>query len=360
MEGAEEYISIEETLGALDSGRRKILEEEKNPTKRRDDKPLRRERSPERREQNFTPLNTSRTRILAAIKVEDFLRWSDKMLTKGNKWDKSKYCRLHKDHGHDTNECRHLQEEIELLIQRGYLKRYVERGGDRRKHQERSPQGRKSPQRPRSPLARRGSPIPLSPRSEPQRSQPTGLINTIMGGSAVGGTSSATCKAYARQVNAVHTSHKKLKVENEISFSDADLDNLILPHDDASVITMIVANWELKKILVENGSSANILYYHAFKQMMIRDECLKLANSDLFGFFGEIVKVEGQIELPVLVGEPPHHAFTMVNFLVVRATSAYNAILRRPGQNLLRAIASAYHQKMKFITPNGVGERKGD
>ncbi|XP_077222187.1 uncharacterized protein LOC143856030 [Tasmannia lanceolata] len=181
-----------------------------------------------------------------------------------------------------------------------------------------------------------------------------------MGGPAVGGTSSAARKAYARQVNAVHTSHKKLIVENEISFSDVDLDNLILPHDDALVITMLVANWELKKILVDNGSSTDILYYHAFKQMMIGDERLKPANSDLFGFSGEIVKAEGQIELPVLVGEPPHQVFAMVNFLVVRATSAYNTILGRHGQNLLRAIASAYHQKMKFITPNGVGEVKGD
>ncbi|XP_077215904.1 uncharacterized protein LOC143850547 [Tasmannia lanceolata] len=50
----------------------------------------------------------------------------------------------------------------------------------------------------------------------------------------------------------------------------------------------------------------------------------------------------------------------MVNFLVVRAKSAYNAILGRPSQNLLRAIPSAYHQKMKFTTPGGIGEVRGD
>ncbi|XP_077242495.1 uncharacterized protein LOC143883006 [Tasmannia lanceolata] len=110
-------------------------------------------------------------------------------------------------------------------------------------------------------------------------------------------------------------------------FSDADLDNLILPHDDSLVITMFVANWELKKILVDNGSSIDILYYHAFKQMLIGDDRLKPTNSNLFGFSGEIIKVEGQIELPILVGEPRHQAFAMINFLVVRATSAYNAIL---------------------------------
>ncbi|XP_077242631.1 uncharacterized protein LOC143883162 [Tasmannia lanceolata] len=93
---------------------------------------------------------------------------------------------------------------------------------------------------------------------------------------------------------------------------------------------------------------------------MIGDDRLRPANLDLFGFSGEVVKVEGQIELPILVGESPCQAFTMVNFLVVWTTSVYNAILGRPGQNLICAVASAYHQKMKFITPNGVGEVRGD
>ncbi|XP_077248419.1 uncharacterized protein LOC143888020 [Tasmannia lanceolata] len=123
---------------------------------------------------------------------------------------------------------------------------------------------------------------------------------------------------------------------------------------------MLVANWELKKILVDNGSSADILYYHAFKQMMIGDDRLRPANSNLFSFSGEIVKVEGPIELPVLVGEPPCQAFAMVNVLVVRATSVYNTILRQPGQNLIRVVAVVYHQKMKFITSDGVGEVIGD
>ncbi|XP_077249260.1 uncharacterized protein LOC143888723 [Tasmannia lanceolata] len=72
--GAEEYIVVEETLAALDSNRRRTSEE-KNPTKQcRDDKASRRERSPQRREENFTPLNTSRRYILAAIRGEEFVR----------------------------------------------------------------------------------------------------------------------------------------------------------------------------------------------------------------------------------------------------------------------------------------------
>ncbi|XP_077216012.1 uncharacterized protein LOC143850672 [Tasmannia lanceolata] len=236
MAGAEEYISVEETLTALDSNRR-ITSEEKNPTKqRRDDKAPRREIPPE-------------------------------------------------DHGHDTDECWHLKEEIKLLINREYLKKYVKDDSDKRERRGRSQQGQ-SPRRLELPSPVRNKSLPpVSPRPEACRSQPNGVINTIMRGPAARGMSSSAQKAYARKVNAMHTGNKKMKTENEISF--ADLDNLILPHDDALVIIMLVANWELKKILVDNGSLADILYYHAFSQMMIGDDRLKPANSDLFGFSGE-------------------------------------------------------------------------
>ncbi|XP_077229943.1 uncharacterized protein LOC143862921 [Tasmannia lanceolata] len=196
---AEEYLVVEETLATLDSNRRRTSEE-KNPTKlRRDDKAPRRERSPQRREENYTPLNTSRRSILAAIEGEEFVRWPTRMISKGNKRDKSKYCRFHRDHGHDTDECWQLKEEIELLINQGYPKRYVKNNGDGRKRRERSPHGQ-SPRRPPPSPVRNQSPPPSSLQSEARRSQPKGVISTIMGGPAAGGTSSAARKAYARRV----------------------------------------------------------------------------------------------------------------------------------------------------------------
>ncbi|XP_077215908.1 uncharacterized protein LOC143850556 [Tasmannia lanceolata] len=196
MAGAEEYLAVEETLAALDSNRRRTSEE-KNPTKlRRDDKAPRRERSQQRREENYTPLNTSWRSILAAIEGEEFVRWPTRMISKGNKRDKSKYCRFRRDHGHDTDECWQLKEEIELLINRGYQKRYVKSNGDRRERRGRSPHGQ-SPRRPPPFPVRNQSPPSSSPQQEIHRSQPKGVINTIMGGPAAGGTSSAARKAYA-------------------------------------------------------------------------------------------------------------------------------------------------------------------
>ncbi|XP_077228277.1 uncharacterized protein LOC143861229 [Tasmannia lanceolata] len=143
MAGAEEYISVEETLTALDSNRKRAADDmnrDKHPAKpRRDDKVVRRDKSPQRREENFTPLNTSRRHILAAISREEFIKWPTPMISKGNKRDKSKYCRFHRDHGHDTDNCWQLKEEIEQLISRGYLKKYVRGDTHRNEPNERGP-----------------------------------------------------------------------------------------------------------------------------------------------------------------------------------------------------------------------------
>ena len=47
--------------------------------------------------------------------------------------DKTKYCRFHKCHGHTTNDCIHLKDAIELLIQRGRLKQFVKNPESERK-----------------------------------------------------------------------------------------------------------------------------------------------------------------------------------------------------------------------------------
>ncbi|XP_023895558.1 uncharacterized protein LOC112007447 [Quercus suber] len=80
-----------------------------------------------RKRTNFTPLVMPADKILMQIKDEPGLKWPKPLSTSSRKYDLKKYCRFHKDHGHYTDECRDLKEQIEELIQRGKLQKFVKR-----------------------------------------------------------------------------------------------------------------------------------------------------------------------------------------------------------------------------------------
>ena len=76
----------------------------------------------------FTLLVMPVDKILMQIKDEHYLKWLRPLHSSPNVRDKNKYCRFHKDHGHYTEDCRDLKEQIEELIQKGKLQRYVKKG----------------------------------------------------------------------------------------------------------------------------------------------------------------------------------------------------------------------------------------
>ena len=84
------------------------------------------ERTP--RTVKFTPLVMPVDKILTHIKDKHYLKWPRPLHSSPNVQDKMKYCRFHKDHGHLTEECRDLKEQIEEPIQKGTLQRYVKKG----------------------------------------------------------------------------------------------------------------------------------------------------------------------------------------------------------------------------------------
>ena len=75
--------------------------------------------------QQFTPLVASVSQVLYEVQHEKFLRWPSQMKTDPAKRDMTKYCNFHRDHGHQTDDCIQLKKEIEFLIRRGHLRRYV-------------------------------------------------------------------------------------------------------------------------------------------------------------------------------------------------------------------------------------------
>ena len=57
--------------------------------------------------------------------------------------------------------------------------------------------------------------------------------------------------------------------EQAITFIDEDAERIHHPHDDAIVITLLIANYTTRRVLVDNGSSVDILYYPAFQKMRL-------------------------------------------------------------------------------------------
>ena len=57
--------------------------------------------------------------------------------------------------------------------------------------------------------------------------------------------------------------------EQAITFMDENAKRIHHPHDDAIVITLPIADFTTRRVLVDNGSSANISYYPAFQQMRL-------------------------------------------------------------------------------------------
>ena len=61
------------------------------------------------------------------IKDDPSLKWPEKMKGDPNKCNRNKYCCFHKDHGHDTDECFDLKQQIENLIRQGKLRNFLRR-----------------------------------------------------------------------------------------------------------------------------------------------------------------------------------------------------------------------------------------
>ena len=151
------------------------------------------------------------------------------------------------------------------------------------------------------------------------------------------------------------------RVDNPvIGFMEEDARLLHQPHDNALVVSIRVGDYNTYKVLVDNRSPIDILYYPAFQQMRIERERLIQTNAPLVGFGGRRVYLMGAVTLLVMVRDYHQQLMKDVTFLVVDCSSTYNAILGRPTLNSWKAVTLTYHLMIKFPTEYEVGEVRGD
>ncbi|XP_073129061.1 uncharacterized protein [Henckelia pumila] len=266
------------------------------------------------------------------------------------------YCALHQECTHDTSECRTLQQRHQLPYVRD---------------------GKPVPKKPRSVPWFRGSQTLVSPRDvtssqekgkqemdhakkdKTSRDGPAkGIINMISGGSTDRDSNRAR-KAWSRR-ESLGMEEGRQGSEPIITFGSQDLKGVNLPHNDALLIQAQIANYDVRRVFVDSGSSVNVLFQEAFEQMDLHGYELSPVKTALYGFAGHTVQPQGEMLLPITLGSGDEKRTVMTRFTLVEAPSSYNVILGRPAMNSFKAVALAYHQKIKFPVGDKVGEVRGD
>ena len=141
-----------------------------------------------------------------------------------------------------------------------------------------------------------------------------------------------------------------------IRFSDEDKQGTLQPHDDALVVTLRIGGYDVKRVLVDQGSAVEVMYPDLYKGLNLKPDDLSPYDSPLVSFEGRTVTLKGMIRLLVQTDSD----VVEVNFIVVDAYSLYTAIVARPWLHALEAVPSTLHQKVKYPSGGQVKEIIGN
>ena len=120
---------------------------------------------------------------------------------------------------------------------------------------------------------------------------------------------------------------KRARLERPLvmGFSDEDKIGTIQPHDDALVITLRIGGYDVKRVMVDQGSAAEIMYPNLYKGLSLRSKDVTPYSSPLVSFEGKVIIPKGQIRLPVQTGSE----MVEVDFIVMDAYSPYTSKIGR-------------------------------
>ncbi|XP_068501745.1 uncharacterized protein [Phaseolus vulgaris] len=135
----------------------------------------------------------------------------------------------------------------------------------------------------------------------------------------------------------------------DLAFTKVDLWEVV-PHDnDPVVISLITTGRRVYRVLVDQASSADMMFLTTFNQLQLSTDQLRPYTRCLYGFAGDEVEVRGHIELRTTFMDGVSSCTTNIRYLVFNAPSAYNILLGGPALNRLGAVPSTRHMKMKLL-----------
>ncbi|XP_022027341.1 uncharacterized protein LOC110928620 [Helianthus annuus] len=200
--------------------------------------------------------------------------------------DTIKYCEYHKGSGHDTNDCYQLKKQIEYFVKAGklaHLVRDIKQG-----------------------------PPPNKDETDKGAGKRQRELNMVYADKRKGAKRSfSTLESWMLATMTIEPRVEDLHLTT-----------------DLLIISAVVGDYNIRRILVDTGSSEDTIYEHCFNRMQPEDRKL-LVHAPIKGFTGEKVDPIGQITFPVTFGQTPRERTILLTFLVLRAEFYHNVIIGR-------------------------------
>lgn len=142
----------------------------------------------------------------------------------------------------------------------------------------------------------------------------------------------------------------KKKKAYELTFTNKDMQRVDTPHNNALILTVNINTFDVKRVLINPGSSSKIIYRSLFDRLKLLVSQAWNADYPAFSFSREVV-------WPIAIAEVSvHMSPTQKNmeFIVMNIDLPYNAILSRGWLGKMKVVAYSYHQKLKFPSKEGI------
>ncbi|KAK2416133.1 hypothetical protein QL285_038556 [Trifolium repens] len=356
--------------GRRDGGRDRGRDGGRDGGRRRGDRP----RGPPSLFTIYTPLNASREHILLECFDTDFKEGNIKFPKPGVAkpgQDKIKWCRYHKAHGHVTEECIHLKDAIETLIRQGRLGRFKAEESPKKAARQTAnvedyhPASSSGQEKKVALSISRPEDFHVPDNFEDNNAHLTfskweNFAETMV--ISAGGYSQKTIGSVKRKFeelidsssNQPVTLNRPKKGSVPLAFYMEKLPGGTPNAHIPLLIRADMANYDVRRILVDTGSSADIMFSQCFTALQLDETYLApYVGSDLQGFNGATTKPWGYVDLVVTFGEGEAARSVKIQFLVVDCPSLYQCILGREAMANLLAVPSTAYLKLKYYTTKG-------
>ena len=229
------------------------------------------------------------------------------------------YCHYHQEQGHTTEDCRNLWDHLDQLVREGKLKSLLHHSSGQRNQTN------------------------LNSRKNALSGSPLGTINVIFATPGRTGSCPSRVMSVAwlsSDDGSSELKRAKVLIQPTLGFLDEDKVGTIQPHGDALVVMLRIEGYDVRWVILDQGSAVEIMYPDLYKELNLKSEDLMAYESPLVSFERKTVIPKDQIRLPIQT----NLEIVEVDFIVVDSYSPYIAIVARPWLHALGVVSSTLHQ----------------